>query len=267
MKLRTLFSDTKSHATLARESIASHSSATAATVACYVRAMTAKPLTRVEIADIALALFAARGYDEVSAADIAQAAHISRSTFFRQFGTKDDVIFADHDDTLDAVHEFFNDRLEHRVESFDAHADVIDAAALVFERFSTRLASIRARDRIVRATPRLRDREIVTVTRYEKAFAGYLREQLPALRTIEAVQFAGVVATTHNAVLRQLIRGDEQEADAATLRIELERVRERFTQSTPPAEAGAVVAVFSAQAPFSTVAQHVRIACEGLREI
>lgn len=50
--------------------------------------MVTPSLSRVEIADIALALFTARGYDEVSAADIARAAKISRSTFFDSSAAK-----------------------------------------------------------------------------------------------------------------------------------------------------------------------------------
>src|ERR1700722_2039676 len=43
-------------------------------------------------ADVAFALFAARGYGHVTVADICDAAGIGRRTFFRYFATKDDVL-------------------------------------------------------------------------------------------------------------------------------------------------------------------------------
>ncbi|KAB1645552.1 MULTISPECIES: TetR/AcrR family transcriptional regulator [unclassified Pseudoclavibacter] len=252
--------------------------------------MSTASLSRVEVADIALALFTARGYDEVSAADIAAAAHVSRSTFFRQFGTKDDVIFADHDDILEQVDAFFAARLRGEVVTVDARRDVIDAALLVLDRFLARLPSIRSRDRIVRATHKLRDREIVTITRYQKAFDRYLREQLPALRHIEALQFADVVATTHNAVLRQAIR-DQLSPDQARrdLSVELDRLLTIFapvvgepSQAQPQSSAAegnhdrpqlptvsdaeSVVVVFGVDAPMSTVGTVVQQALKRHRQ-
>lgn len=223
--------------------------------------MTTPSLTRVEIADIALALFTARGYDEVSAADIARAANISRSTFFRQFGGKDDVIFADHDEVLAAVEHFFEQRIAGEVETTDARDDVLRAAEIVFEHFASRLGSVRSRDRIVRTTPKLRDREIVTATRYERLFARYLRRQLPGIRPIEAEQFADVVATTHNYVLRELINRGET-VTVETLRRELEVLREKSNRISPQTSGSSVVAVFSAETPFTTVRDLVRQALE-----
>ncbi|KAB1658490.1 TetR/AcrR family transcriptional regulator [Pseudoclavibacter sp. CFCC 11306] len=254
--------------------------------------MSTASLSRVEVADIALALFTARGYDEVSAADIATAAHVSRSTFFRQFGTKDDVIFADHDDILEQVDAFFAARLRGQVVTVDARTDVIDAALLVLDRFLARLPSIRSRDRIVRATPKLRDREIVTITRYQKVFDRYLREQLPALRHIEALQFADIVATTHNAVLRQAIReqispdqahrdlaaelarlltifapraADHQDAAQPKLPLTAADARDHDQQPTA-ADAGSVVVVFDVDAPMSTVGRVVQQALRQHRQ-
>jgi AcrR family transcriptional regulator len=47
---------------------------------------------RTATVDAAFALFAQRGYDHVTVADICAAAGIARRTFFRYFATKDDVL-------------------------------------------------------------------------------------------------------------------------------------------------------------------------------
>jgi AcrR family transcriptional regulator len=51
--------------------------------------------TREAIIDAAMALFAERGFDGVTVTDIAQRAEVGRSTFFRYFTDKQEVLFAD----------------------------------------------------------------------------------------------------------------------------------------------------------------------------
>ncbi|KWV29356.1 TetR family transcriptional regulator [Micromonospora rifamycinica] len=55
--------------------------------------------TRDAIADVAITLFLARGFDQVSVSDVAAAAEVSKPTLFRYFATKEDLLlhrFADH---------------------------------------------------------------------------------------------------------------------------------------------------------------------------
>jgi TetR/AcrR family transcriptional regulator, regulator of mycofactocin system len=53
--------------------------------------------TRSRIADIAIDLFAARGFDAVSVDDVAQAAGISRRTLFRYYASKNAILWGDFD--------------------------------------------------------------------------------------------------------------------------------------------------------------------------
>ncbi|HTS14484.1 MAG TPA: TetR family transcriptional regulator [Candidatus Sulfotelmatobacter sp.] len=59
-----------------------------------------KARTRATIQDHALRLFRERGYDETSVEDIAEAAEVSPSTFFRYFPTKEDVVLYDAFDPI-----------------------------------------------------------------------------------------------------------------------------------------------------------------------
>lgn len=216
-------------------------------------------MSRVAVADIAVALFHSQGYEATSTAHIAEAAGVSRSTFFRQFRSKDDVIFADHDELLAHIDAYLE------VEHDDPWLAVCEAAMLVFNRFDERLDIVRVRDAIVRRTSVLRDRETVMVSRYEKAFSTYLRGHLPGIDPVVAIQFGAAVTATHNFELRRLIRAADANSapTPATLAMELQRVRERFA---PPAAVSCEtalpvddlrVAVFSAAALPEDVARAI----------
>jgi AcrR family transcriptional regulator len=58
---------------------------------------------RSRIINAADALFAERGFDSVSVTDIAERAEVGRTTFFRHFGDKTEVVFAKEQAMFDAV--------------------------------------------------------------------------------------------------------------------------------------------------------------------
>jgi AcrR family transcriptional regulator len=110
-----------------------------------------KARTRDTIADAAISLFLAHGFDKVSVNDIAAAAEVSKPTLFRYFATKEDLVlhrFADHNgeaarvvrdrppggSPVTALHRHFRaglDRYE-PVTGLNDHPEVVAFHRLVF---------------------------------------------------------------------------------------------------------------------------------------
>lgn len=202
----------------------------------------------------ALDLFAEQGFDQTSVEQIAKAAGVSRSTFFRQFGGKDDVVFADHELLLDVLREHF------AASEDDPWSTVTDGAMLVYRHFAAEPEVARRRYELVRQIPALREREIVAVFRYERLFDEYLRTSLPDLDPLDAVSFAAVVTAVHNHVLRQMLRG--KRVPASALRQALDVAMRRFgvladAEAAPSAD-DVVVAVFPRSMPLAEITRRVR---------
>jgi AcrR family transcriptional regulator len=78
-----------------------------------------KEQTRRAIEDAAFRLFAERGFQATTVADIAEAADVAPRTFFAYFPSKEDVLFADFDETSEALAARLRDRLPGET-TFDA---------------------------------------------------------------------------------------------------------------------------------------------------
>jgi AcrR family transcriptional regulator len=78
-----------------------------------------KEQTRRAIEDAAFRLFAERGFQATTVADIAEAADVAPRTFFAYFPSKEDVLFADFDETTEALAARLRDRLPGET-TFDA---------------------------------------------------------------------------------------------------------------------------------------------------
>ena len=71
-----------------------------------------KQETRDTIARVALQLFAERGYDETTLADIADAANVSRRTIFAYYESKEDILLCEEANYLDALKQMLDERPE-----------------------------------------------------------------------------------------------------------------------------------------------------------
>ncbi|MYR08510.1 TetR family transcriptional regulator [Gordonia sp. SID5947] len=183
---------------------------------------------RVHVVAESIRLFSDQGYESTTVEQIAAAAGISRRTFFRQFGAKEDVIFADHEALLAQVAVHLD------ASEGDPWIVVCSAAELVFAHFrDTHELAVR-RFQVVQEVPALRDRELVTTYRYQRLFEDFLRTRLPGESPVRVVAYAAAVTGAHNYLLRSMVRGDH-DATMERLRVELARVRAGF------APAGTVV--------------------------
>ena len=176
---------------------------------------------RMHVVAESIRLFAEHGYEATSVDAVAAAAGVSRRTLFRQFGTKEDFIFADHEALLTQVADAL---AAAEAAGADPLWAVCEAAELVFAHFAAHRDLASARYRVVAQVPALRDRELVTTYRYQRLFEDSLRRTLPDVPRVRVVAYAAAVTGAHNHLLRQMLRGDDA-ADAQTLHAELGRIR------------------------------------------
>jgi len=177
--------------------------------------------THAQAVDAAIELFTRKGYEQTTVEEIADAAQVSRATFFRRYRSKEDVVFADHELLLDEVVVLLAatrpvpDAAGNLVPdpSVDPYLEVCRAARLVFDHHVGQRETSLARHRLLQEVPALRDRELVTTHRYERAFTAYLRDALPPdeRRSTASIAFAASVVAVHNALLRRWLRSPDQD--------------------------------------------------------
>lgn len=145
------------------------------------------------------------GYEQTTTSSLADAIGMSRSTFFRRFGSKEDVVFADHDLALS--------QLQEQLDTSDLTAsETIARGTLEVSRVLTRdPVTARMRARLLRSTPLLRERELVITHRYERMFQRYLaRVAAPGTPDWGPIAVAAAVVAVHNAALRRWMKlGDD----------------------------------------------------------
>jgi AcrR family transcriptional regulator len=178
--------------------------------------------THAHAVDAAIELFSRQGYEQTTVEEIADAAQVSRATFFRRYRSKEDVVFADHELLLEEVVVMLAATRPEALDdgelpdrgwdpATDPYQEVCRAARLVFDHHVGQRETSLARYQLLQQVPALRDRELVTTHRYERAFTKYLRDTLPPdrLSTVQSIAFAAGVVAVHNAILRRWLRNPD----------------------------------------------------------
>ncbi|MBF4602261.1 TetR family transcriptional regulator [Frigoribacterium sp. VKM Ac-1396] len=131
-----------------------------------------QPDTRARLQAAALELFVDRGYDETTAADIAEAAGVTERTFFRHFADKREVLFDGQ--------QFFSKTFVDGVEAarpddppLTVVASALDGAAAFFP--DERREWSRGRQAIIDAHPALQERELLKLSGLAIEVAAALR--------------------------------------------------------------------------------------------
>jgi mycofactocin system transcriptional regulator len=130
--------------------------------------------TQDHIADAALDLFAARGFDEVSVDDVAAAAGIARRTLFRYYPSKNAIPWGDFDAHLDHMRELLDD-----VDPAVRIGDALRATLLEFNRFDeAETARHRQRMRVILQTDALQAHSMTMYAGWRAVIAAFVSHRL-----------------------------------------------------------------------------------------
>ena len=132
-----------------------------------------QPDARGRLALAAMELYAEHGFEQTTVAEIAARAGLTERTFFRHFADKRDVLFG-------GAHEL-EQRIADAVRGAPASASPLDAVGAGLEAAAEvmpqRRSFARQRQRIIDASPELREREVMKLASLASALTTALRER------------------------------------------------------------------------------------------
>jgi mycofactocin system transcriptional regulator len=132
--------------------------------------------TQDHITDVALDLFASRGFDEVSVDDVANAAGIARRTLFRYYSSKNAIPWGDFDAHLDHMRDLLD-----AMPSDVAVSDALRSALLAFNSFDeTETAIHRKRMRLILETAALQAYSMTMYAGWRGVVAAYVAGRIGA---------------------------------------------------------------------------------------
>jgi AcrR family transcriptional regulator len=168
----------------------------------------ARQSVRSEIAQVAFKVFAERGFDNVTATEVAKAAGVSRASFFRYFESKEDAVFVAQEEMGEDIAAAL--RLRPLGEdAWTALRRAFDAAVITYQRSP---AGALARLRLIRYTPNLRAHQLERLAQWKEVIGMALAERLGLdERDIKA---EALVAAALGALDAASIRWAESDGDA-----------------------------------------------------
>ncbi|BBY39060.1 putative mycofactocin biosynthesis transcriptional regulator MftR [Mycobacterium mantenii] len=126
------------------------------------------------ITDVAIDMFTARGFAEVSVDDVAHAAGISRRTLFRYYASKNAIPWGDFDNHLAHLRDLLD-----KVESDVRLGDALRSALLAFNTFDeSETARHRQRMRVILQTAELQAYSMTMYAGWREVIAGFVARRL-----------------------------------------------------------------------------------------
>jgi AcrR family transcriptional regulator len=181
---------------------------------------TKKLQTRQEIAEKAMGLFARRGFDHVTVAEVAEAAGVSEKTVFNYFPTKEDLFWDEVPEREAAIVEAVRNRKSG--ESIAAALERLQVQGS--ERLCNPRFAIFAR--IIEDSHALQAKELEIMARYTDALAGAISEEL-GVHELDARVAANVLVSVQwqhfRNARRHALAGRHGPVAARRLRSELKR--------------------------------------------
>jgi len=179
-----------------------------------------KQRTRREIADTAMRLFATRGFDHVTVADVAEAAGVSDKTVFNYFPTKEDLFY----DEVPAREEALRQAIRGRRPG----ESILAALRRLQNGDCPRMCSpgFAVFARIIEESPALQAKELEVMARFSAALAETIQQEL-GVDERDARIAAGLLVSVHRQLFRaarkQALVGTHGPAAVRRLRGDLER--------------------------------------------
>ncbi len=149
-----------------------------------------KPHAEERLRAAALDLFAARGYDHTTVADIAEQAGVTSRTYFRYFADKREVLFGGSDDLRDRIANSLRDAPE-KLTPLAATLDAMGTCDDLFQAVGNE--HLRARDAIIASSSELQEREAHKLASIAAVVANRLIERGADPDTAEVVADLAVV--------------------------------------------------------------------------
>lgn len=119
-------------------------------------------------------LFAERGFDAVTIADIAEAAEVGTRTLHRYYASKDELLFAEDDEHRAELSRL----LAERPATETPEQTLAAVIGPMVERFADRRAEAAARDALIAAHPALQARDLAKRNAIEALVAGHLAARM-----------------------------------------------------------------------------------------
>lgn len=161
--------------------------------------------TRARLTEAAFDLFEADGFENTTVEQIVARAGVSKTTFFRYFRAKEDVVFPDHQRTIADITTMFE------VASGEDRLNTVYLAAKhVMSRYVAEGEVASRRFRLTSSVPALRSAEVTSIQSYHRLFRDYLSAAAPEdwqHRLTAEIQAASVIAA-NNFVIRRWLRGE-----------------------------------------------------------